>query len=76
MILVSLDTDKEKYETFTKDITWITSCDLKGWEGQAARDYCVYATPTMYLLDANNIILVKPVSPGQTTAWLDKLRSR
>jgi hypothetical protein len=42
VILVSLDTDKEKYETFTKDMTWITSCDLKGWQGQAARDYFVY----------------------------------
>ena len=33
VLLVSLDTDKEKYETFTKDIIWITSCDLKGCEG-------------------------------------------
>jgi peroxiredoxin len=30
VILVSLDTDKEKYKTFTEDMTWITSCDLKG----------------------------------------------
>ena len=74
VILVSLDTDKEKYETFTQDMTWITSCDLKGWEGQAARDYCVFATPTLYLLDENNKILVKPISPGQITAWLDMLR--
>ena len=57
-------------------MTWITSSDLKGWEGQAARDYYVFATPTMYLLDANNKIMVKPLSPGQTTAWLDMLRNR
>ena len=57
-------------------MTWITSCDLKGWEGQAARDYYVFATPTMYLLDADNKILVKPLSPGQITAWLDMLRVR
>ena len=41
VILVSLDTDQEKYKTFTKDMAWITSCDLKGWQGQAARDYFV-----------------------------------
>ena len=76
VILVSIDTNKEKYESFTKNMTWITSCDLKGWEGLAARDYCVFATPTMYLLDANNKILVKPISPGQITAWLDMLRVR
>ena len=76
VLAVSLDTDKEKYETFTRDIISITSCDLKGWKGQAAGDYYVFATPTMYLLDANNVIMVKPVSPGQTTAWLDMLRVR
>ena len=76
MILVSIDSNKEKCETFTKDITWITSCDLEGWEGQSARDYYVFATPTIYLLDANNKILVKPVSPRQIAAWLDMLRSR
>ena len=68
VLLVSLDTDKEKYETFSKDITWITSCDFKGCEGQAARDYCVFDSPTMYLLDANNKMLVKPISPGQIAA--------
>lgn len=57
-------------------MTWITTCDLKGWEGQSARDYCVFATPTIYLLDADNKILVKPLSPGQTKAWLDMLRVR
>ena len=76
MILVLIDTDKEKHETFTKEMTWITSCELKGWKRQAARDYCVFATPTIFLLDANNKILIKPVSPGQITAWLDMLRSR
>ncbi|WP_416847444.1 hypothetical protein [Flavobacterium sp. GB2R13] len=61
MILVSLDAEKEKYETFTKDMSRITSCDLKGREGQAARYYCVFATPTLYLLYVNKKILVKPI---------------
>ena len=76
VLLVSLDTEKEKCETFAKDMTCITSCDLEGWEGQSEGDYCVFATPTMYLLDANNKILIKPVSPGQIVAWLDVLKSR
>lgn len=70
VILVSLDTEKEKYETFTKNFPWISSCDFKGWEGQAARDYCVFGTPTMYLLDRNNKIVLKPISPEQIEAWL------
>ena len=30
IVLVLIDTDKEKYKTFTKDMAWITSCDFKG----------------------------------------------
>jgi hypothetical protein len=55
---------------------WISSCDLKGCEGQAARDYCVFATPTMYLLDSNNTILLTPISTEQSQAWLDARRPR
>lgn len=76
VVLVSLDTDKEKYEAFIKDMDWVTTSDFEGWEGQAARDYCIFATPTLYLLDADNKILVKPVSPEQINAWLDMLRTK
>ena len=64
---------KKKY---VKELKWITNCDLTRMEGQAECAYCVFATPTIYLLDANNKILVKPVSPIQITAWLDMLRVR
>lgn len=74
IVLVSLDTEKEKYEAFNKDRPWISSCDFKGWEGQAARDYCVFATPTMYLLDADGKIVLKPISPEQINAWLEMVR--
>jgi thiol-disulfide isomerase/thioredoxin len=37
-------------------------CDLKGWNGKAASDYFVYATPTLFLLDKNRKILAKPIS--------------
>lgn len=70
VVLISLENEKETYEAFTKDFPWISSCDLKGWEGQAARDYCVFATPTLYLLDADNKIVLKPISPEQIQAWL------
>lgn len=70
VILVSLDTEKEKHETFTKNFPWVLSCDFKGWEGKAARDYYIFGTPTMYLLDSTNQIILKPISPEQIDAWL------
>jgi len=36
--------------------------DLKGWNGKAAGDYFVYATPSLFLLDRNRKILAKPMS--------------
>lgn len=70
IIFVSLDTDNKEYANFTKDFPWLSSCDFAGWETKAARDYCVFATPTMYLLDANNTIKIKPISADQVHAWL------
>jgi hypothetical protein len=57
-------------------MTWIASCDLKGWETQAALNYFTFGTPTMYLQETNNKILVKPLGPVQTIALLQMLRVR
>lgn len=70
IVLVSLDVDKEKYEAFTHFFPWVSTCDFQSWEGKNARDYCVVATPTYYLLDENNTIVLKPVSAEQINAWL------
>lgn len=70
IVFVSLDTDKMEYANFTKDFPWLSGCDFAGWETKAARDYCVFATPTLYLLDANNTIKIKPISADQVNAWL------
>lgn len=70
IIFVSLDSQKREYEQFTSSFPWISSCDYLSWESKAAKDYCIFSTPTMYLLDANNKIKVKPTSAEQANAWL------
>lgn len=70
VVFVSIDTDPVKYEAFINDFEWISSCDFKGWKTQAAVDYFVFATPTIYLLDADNKILLKPFSTEQVNSWL------
>jgi thiol-disulfide isomerase/thioredoxin len=70
IILNSLDTYKEQNENFVKDFAWFSSCDYKSWEGNSAREYFVFGTPTIYLLNKNNKILLKPRSPEQIEAWL------
>jgi thiol-disulfide isomerase/thioredoxin len=68
--LISLDTDQDKYAAFTKDFPWINFVDYKSWEGEAARDYYVFGTPTMFLLDTTGKILLKPVSADHVNAWI------
>jgi hypothetical protein len=46
----------------TNRYNWINTCDLKGWDGKILGDYCVFATPTMFLLDKNRKILARPLT--------------
>jgi len=64
LIAISIDTDKEAYQDFlAKNPTkWIDCCDFMGWECKAVKDYDVFATPTMYLLDRDKKILSKPIT--------------
>ena len=64
IIGVSIDSSKTKLIDIIKKekYSWVNICDSKGWNGKIAEDYCVYATPTMLLLDSRKIILAKPIS--------------
>ena len=46
-------------------------CDYKNWGTQAAKDYYVFATPTMFLLDTDKKIVLRPNSVKQIDAWVD-----
>ena len=70
MVYISIDTDKSAFENYYKDAPFITYCDTKGWETQAAKDYHVFATPTYILLDKELKILSKIQSPEHLEAWL------
>lgn len=62
VIAVSLDSQKDDWLNFVKtncpDI--INVSDLKGWDGKAAEDYFIYATPTMFLIDGERKVILKP----------------
>ena len=70
VIYISIDTDKKVFEEYYKETPFITFCDTKGWETQAAKDYHVFATPTYILLDKELKILSKIQSPEHLEAWL------
>ena len=70
MVYISIDTDKSAFENYYKEAPFITFCDTKGWETQAAKDYHIFATPTYILLDKSLKILAKIQSPEHLEAWL------
>jgi thiol-disulfide isomerase/thioredoxin len=71
VVFVSLDTDTTIYRSFAKAYPFISLCDYKKWETQAAQDYYIFATPTMFLLDTDQKIVLRPNSVKQIDAWVD-----
>jgi len=53
VVAVSIDTVRTDWLKFvrTNNLNWINISDLNGWDSQAARDYYIYATPTMFFVD-------------------------
>jgi thiol-disulfide isomerase/thioredoxin len=71
VVFVSMDTDKISFDKFVKDFPFTSTCDYKKWDSKAAQDYYVFASPTLFLLDANRKIALRPNSVKQIDAWVD-----
>lgn len=71
VVFVSLDDKPEDFRTYAKKLPFISLCDFKKWESPVAKAYHVFATPTLYLLDANRTIILRPNSARQLDSWVD-----
>jgi thiol-disulfide isomerase/thioredoxin len=71
VVFISLDTDKISFKNFSSVFPFISSCDYKKWDTQAANDYYIFATPTLFLLDKDQKIILRPNSVKQVDAWVD-----
>lgn len=70
IVFISIDTDKEKYDAFIKDLPFINSCDYLGWLSPNVKNYYVFSTPSIYVLDVENKIVAKPMNAIDTAKWL------
>lgn len=61
---VSIDTSKADWEeiVYINDLNWINTIEPKGWEGKVSRQYNIYATPTMFLINRKREIIAKPLT--------------
>jgi thiol-disulfide isomerase/thioredoxin len=71
IVLVSLDESVNDFVRFAGGLPFTSTTGLQKWETPAAQDYHVFATPTMYLLDADQKILLKPKSVEHLKSWVD-----
>ena len=71
VVFVSLDEDKTQFNRYATDFPFISICDYKKWESPIAKDYYVFGTPTMFLLNDKREILLRPNSVKQMDAWVD-----
>lgn len=71
LVLVSLDENEASYKTFVEDFPFMSTCDYQKWDGQIVNDYYVFSTPTMYLLNSEREIVLRPNSIKQMEAWVD-----
>jgi len=71
VVFISLDEDKSAYKDFVKNFPFISTCDYQKWDSKIVKDYYVFGTPTMYLLDKKREILLRPNSVNQMDAWVD-----
>lgn len=70
VVFIALDDDSKSYEEFIKSLDFPCYTDLQKWESPIAKDYYVFGTPTMFLLDKNLTILLRPNSVKHADAWI------
>jgi thiol-disulfide isomerase/thioredoxin len=71
VVFISLDTDKAVFKNFTSIFPFISMCDYKKWDTKVVKDYNVFATPAIFLLDNKREILLRPNSVNQLDSWVD-----
>jgi len=71
VVFISLDEDEKLFKSFASMFPFISICDYQKWESSVAKDYHIFATPTIYFLDNKREILLRPNSVSQLDSWVD-----
>lgn len=75
ILCISIDEKREDWERYSKEhpFSW-TNAYVEGcFESDAANDFHLFATPSMFLLDSDNKILAKPITPEELKTSLSAL---
>lgn len=71
VVLVTLDETPNEFAQFAARFPFISTTDFQKWESKMVKDYYVFGTPSMFLLDQDRKIVLRPSSVQQVDAWVD-----
>jgi thiol-disulfide isomerase/thioredoxin len=71
VVFISLDMDKIAFQNYTNVMPFISFCDYQKWNTQSAKDYYISSSPTIYMLDKNNKIILRPRFIKAIDTWID-----
>ena len=71
VVFVALEDNKSTFVEFAKAFPFLSYSDLKKWESKIVKEYYVFSTPTLFLLDNKREIILRPNSVKQMDAWVD-----
>ena len=64
VLAISIDKERSAWQNAITNgqYRWINYSELSGWDGKAAKNYGVWSTPRMYILDREKRIVAKPAT--------------
>jgi peroxiredoxin len=67
LIAISVDTDRVILNEFLNEneFPFEIICDFKGWDGDIVKDYAIYATPMIFIVDKELKIVSKPFNESR-----------
>ncbi|WP_396162177.1 TlpA family protein disulfide reductase [Flavobacterium sp.] len=71
VVFVALEEDKKSFMDYAKVFPFPSYSDNKKWDSKIVKDYYVFSTPTIFLLDNKREIILRPNSVKQMDAWVD-----
>jgi thiol-disulfide isomerase/thioredoxin len=71
VVFIALEDNKNTFIDFAKAFPFPSYSDLNKWESKTVKDYYVFSTPTIFLLDKKREIILRPNSVKQLDAWVD-----
>lgn len=71
VVFISIEDDIKAFTIFSIPFPFPSYSDLKKWDSEIVKNYYVFSTPTIFLLNNERKIILRPSSVKQLDAWVD-----